>query len=314
MNEEAFNEKVSREPVRTRTLKSEHPSVGTMAPQGRWYSWPSPPPSKKYVPDYQRSRIVPNPASGKPHPNRQPPAQRGFWAPVPGGAWRKGPRGLRFIPARNEPSGWHDPKKRLAFAATPPQDKENAVKQPSAAPQQQQPARKAFSNAGYALNGMRPAAVKPLNNISNLAAATPAAPPARPSARPKPAQYGGGQCNYSVYEGRAYNYNGTYQGFNGLQYVPAAAAPAAYHAGNRRPQFNPAAARAPAPALAPAPSGLPPQPQIQARPKPSYFGSQQAWPAERKAWAPVAPFPPAQPIPQPGKAVNSDDGSMCSIM
>ena len=270
------------------------------------------------------------------HPNRQPPAQRGFWAPVAGGAWRKGPRGLRFVPARNEPNGWDDPKKRLAFAGTPAHDKENASKQATAAPvqkgyaakadqqqqQQQQPARKGYGYTGYGQNLFRPAAVKPLYNVSNQAAAKPAVPPARPSARPaanqfmgakpsKPAPYGGGQCNYAVYEGRPYNYNGTYQGFNGLQNMAPAAAPAAYHAGNRRPQFNPAAARAPVPA--PAQYGHPPQAQVQARPKPTKYG-QQARAADRKSWAPaVAPFPPAQPIPQP-KAGNNDEGSMCSIM
>ena len=39
---------------------------------------------------------------------------RGFWAPRPGGEWKRGPRGLRYVPARTLPDGCMAPKKKLA--------------------------------------------------------------------------------------------------------------------------------------------------------------------------------------------------------
>ena len=78
----------------------------------RWYAWPSPPKSKRYVPEIFRDRKIPFNHSGKPP---APPPERGFWAPRPGGEWRRGPRGLRYIPARKLPEGYMDPRKKLAF-------------------------------------------------------------------------------------------------------------------------------------------------------------------------------------------------------
>ena len=48
---------------------------------------------------------------------------------MPGGQWKKGPRGLRWEYARKEPDEWKAPKKRLHFIKSPAppseEDKEN---------------------------------------------------------------------------------------------------------------------------------------------------------------------------------------------
>ena len=263
------------------------------------YAWPSPPPSKKYVPDHHRSRIIPENPSGKPGPKQAPPPERGFWAPVPGGAWKKGARGLRFVPARKEPSGWHDPKKKLAFPPPTPADKENpdpnrgAAAPTAAAAKPRKPLGFGVPAPNYAQNGGRQPIVKPLGQHNGNAKAAPQAAKAgaAQAAKPKPAQYGAGNCNYTVYDGRSYNYNGQWRGFNGIQHVAPAPAPAmARRAG------------------AGAPAGAPPQPQVQARPS----HNQQPKQAQGRGWAPAARIPPAQPIPQPA-AAREDDGSMCVI-
>ena len=106
----------------------------------RWYAWPSPPKSKRYVPEIFRDRKIPFNHSGTPP---APPPERGFWAPRPGGEWRRGPRGLRYIPARKLPEGYMDPRKKLAFdkIACTERDAENAngnaqfSRRPTSAPQ-----------------------------------------------------------------------------------------------------------------------------------------------------------------------------------
>ena len=204
---------------------------------------------------------------------------------------------------------------RVAPTADAPASKAQQ-RQPPQKQQQQQQHRKPLGNGAAANHQPQHAGRHPFFKQSNdyaKPAAMPAA--ARPSGRPKaawrlPGQFGGGQVNYTVYNGKSHNYNGQPGGFNGLQYLVPAAAPAVAGAGNRRSQFNPAAARAPLP------GGNPPKPQVQAQPRPSY-GNGQVRAQEAKHWAPVAPFPPAQPIPQPRNAVangNQDDGGMCAIM
>lgn len=94
--------------------------------QGRWYAWPSPPKSKRYVAPNRQDRNIPFNPSGA-NPKTRP--ERGFWAPVPGGKWKQGPRGMVWEYARKEPDSWKGPKKRLNFIkspAVPREDKENA--------------------------------------------------------------------------------------------------------------------------------------------------------------------------------------------
>ena len=77
-----------------------------------WFARPTPPKSGHFVPHERRSRALPNNPSGA---VAAPAPVRGFWAPVRGGQWVKGAKGMQFVHARNEPGGWKESRKRLVF-------------------------------------------------------------------------------------------------------------------------------------------------------------------------------------------------------
>ena len=82
--------------------------------QRRWYPLPSPPKSTRHVrvPQREADRHIPfNPSGGAP----APPPERGFWAPRPGGEWKKYRGRLIFMPARKVPDDYLDPKKKINF-------------------------------------------------------------------------------------------------------------------------------------------------------------------------------------------------------
>ena len=98
-------------------ISSTHLSPTGFAMATRWWPDRRPPRSGAAVPAARNiglaDRQIPNPASGDPLPPRR---ERGFWAPQQG----KIVRG-RYVPARAEPPGWQEPRKKLQFPKATPQ-------------------------------------------------------------------------------------------------------------------------------------------------------------------------------------------------
>ena len=91
-----------------------------LAPGARWWPDRRPPRSGLGIPHKMGwgNKQIPNPPSAGPMPGRR---DRGWWAPQPGGKVVQGPRGrLQYVPARAEPEGWKEPKKRLQFPLPTP--------------------------------------------------------------------------------------------------------------------------------------------------------------------------------------------------
>jgi hypothetical protein len=241
--------------------------------RGRWYAWPSPPKTKRYVQAQQQNRIIPKNPSGEP---KVPRPEKGFWAPQPGGQWRRGPKGLRFEWARKEPAGWKEPAKRLHF---PPSllndDKENGANaQPTApGPQKQK---------GLAV---APAA----------AAAAAAAAPRQPA--PKAAAAGRAPLALrQMAPGR-------------VQDTTQAWAYGTQAGHNVRPQATKAQARPLATRKNVVPlAGHPPQPQVQV--------AGRVWPPPQAgdAAARASNFPPPQPLPRRSSQKSESEGGLCVVM
>ena len=108
-----------------------------------WYSQPIPPKSNRHArfPVALADREIPfNPSGGAP----APPPERGFWAPRPGGEWKKVRGRLVYMHARKVPPDYLEPKKKINFfgkecQTTPkPQKQCNADDAENVGTQQQQ--------------------------------------------------------------------------------------------------------------------------------------------------------------------------------
>ena len=85
---------------------------------GRWWPDRRPPRSAAGIPVKQGwgNRMIPNPPSAAPQPAKN---DRGFWAPQPG-KWHQVRGRMQYFPARAEPPGWQEPRKKLQFPKATP--------------------------------------------------------------------------------------------------------------------------------------------------------------------------------------------------
>ena len=247
-------------------------------------------------------------------------------------AWRrleKGVRGLRFVPARNEPHGWQDPKKEARVYDSGEQGERgqprgtnrrcSSVKGTTAAAATEAAAAATTSQAAWERSSSKPSATTCWTSpvLQAVQRLRQAGGDARPLRVPAGGQRLRGDCPVNSAVGRS-----TTQCTTGSRTTTMGNPVASTACNTSCPLLL-----LPSPELAIAarnstqqlharllPGGNPPKPQVQAQPRPSY-GNGQVRAQEAKHWAPVAPFPPAQPIPQPRNAVangNQDDGGMCA--